>query len=231
MARKRTTVPEGFDNPFPTRLRALLAETKTTQQQLADVIGMKNRQSVGNYCDARAMPDLETFAKIADYFKVSPAWLLGMTDDPAIFPAAVDELGLSMNAVDRLLSLHNVSKVPPERNRYSRCALLSDLLEDEEFTGWFLANCTQYVEGIQRTTSEEYVLTPEYIAISSELKKHGFEIATSEAIAQRIFSGNIIPRLRNMLDRLAKKRATLAPAHESGVLNEESETSSSLEAD
>lgn len=85
MPRKRTTILDGFSNPFPTRLRTLLTETKTTQQRLADAIGMKNRQSIGNYCDARAMPDLETFAKIADFFKVSPAWLLGMTDDPTFF--------------------------------------------------------------------------------------------------------------------------------------------------
>ena len=204
---------------------------KDLSDELAKIGLTVRRETVTQWENGTRDLKTEYLAKLSQFFNVSADWLLGLTDAPERTPAAVDELGLSMNAVDRLLSLHNVSKVPPERNRYSRCALLSDLLEDEEFTGWFLANCTQYVEGIQRTTSEEYVLTPEYIAISSELKKHGFEIATSEAIAQRIFSGNIIPRLRNMLDRLAKKRATLAPAHESGVLNEESETSSSLEAD
>ena len=48
MPRKRTTILDGFSNPFPTRLRTLLTETKTTQQRLADAIGMKNRQSIGN---------------------------------------------------------------------------------------------------------------------------------------------------------------------------------------
>ena len=231
MPRKRTTILDGFSNPFPTRLRTLLTETKTTQQRLADAIGMKNRQSIGNYCDARAMPDLETFAKIADFFKVSPAWLLGMTDDPTIFPAATDELGLSADAVSRLQMLHNVSQVPPESHRYSRSALLSDLLEDEDFTGWFLANCVQYVERIQRAASEDYVLTPEYTAINAELKKHGFEVATSEALAQRLFSESIIPLLRGMLDKLAKRRAATNPAHVVDVLHEELANNSEPEAE
>ena len=144
-----------------------------------------------------------------------------MTDDPTIFPAATDELGLSADAVSRLQMLHNVSQVPPESQRYSRSALLSDLLEDEDFTGWFLANCTQYVERIQRAASEDYVLTPEYTAISAELKKHGFEVATSEALAQRLFSERIVPLLRDMLDKLAKKMAATDPARVVDVLHEE----------
>lgn len=231
MPRKRTAMILGFNDPFPTRLRELMEKTGTTQQQLADAIGMRNRQSIGSYCDARATPDLEMFAKISDFFKVSPAWLLGMTDDPAILPSATDELGLSVNAIDRLLSLHNVSQIPPENQRYSRSALLSDLLEDEDFTGWFLANCVQYVERIQRAASEDYVLTPEYTAINTELKKHGFEVATSEALAQRLFSERIVPRLREMLDRLAKKKTLLDPAHVADVLHEELEKDSSPEAE
>ena len=64
-------------------------------------------------------------------------------------------------------------------------------------------------------------MTTEYAAIISELEKHGFEIATSESVAQRLFSENIIPKLRNMLDRLAKKKSLLDPAHVVDVLHEE----------
>ncbi|MEI3089248.1 MAG: N-terminal phage integrase SAM-like domain-containing protein [Oscillospiraceae bacterium] len=67
----------------------------------------------------------------------------------------------------------------------------------------------QYVKRKQRTSSEDYVFTTEYAAIISELEKHGFEIATSESVAQRLFSENIIPKLRNMLDRLAKEKISL----------------------
>lgn len=217
------------------RITALREARGLSQKDLSDElakIGLTvRRETVTQWENGTRDLKTEYLAKLSQFFNVSADWLLGLTDAPERTPAAVDELGLSMNAVDRLLSLHNVSKVPPECNRYSRCDLLSDLLEDEEFTGWFLANCTQYVERIHRTASEEFVLSSEYTAISSELKKHGFEIATSEAIAQRIFSGNIIPRLRNMLDRIAKTRATSDPTHETGVLNEEGETSSSPEAD
>ena len=148
-------------------------------------------------------------------------WLLGLSEDPNAVMVAADEFGLSEEAARRLQALRAISQIPPEKGQYSRINLLSDLLEDEDFTGWFLANCTQYVKRKQRTSSEDYVFTTEYAAIISELEKHGFEIATSESVAQRLFSENIIPKLRNMLDRLAKKKSLLDPAHVVDVLHEE----------
>lgn len=200
-------------------------------EELAKLGLVVRRETITQWENGTRDLKTEYLAKLSEFFGVSTDWLLGLTDAPERTPAAVDELGLSADAVDRLQMLHNVSQVPPESQRYSRSALLSDLLEDEDFTGWFLANCTQYVERIQRAASEDYVLTPEYTAISAELKKHGFEVATSEALAQRLFSENIIPKLRDMLDRIAKKQALLDPAHVIDVLHEVLENSAKSEAD
>lgn len=204
---------------------------KTLSDELAKLGLIVRRETITQWENGTRDLKTEYLAKLSEFFGVSADWLLGLTDAPERTPAAVDELGLSADAVSRLQMLHNVSQVPPESHRYSRSALLSDLLEDEEFTGWFLANCTQYVEGIQRAASEDYVLTAEFAAISSELKKHGFEVATSEALAQRLFSERIVPRLREMLDRLAKKKALLDPAHVADVFHDEIEKDSSPEAE
>lgn len=218
---------------MPTTLREQVGERITvlreaqglSQRDLSDELAklglVVRRETITQWENGTRDLKTEYLAKLSEFFGVSADWLLGLTDAPERTPAAVDELGLSADAVDRLQMLHNVSQVPPESQRYSRSALLSDLLEDEDFTGWFLANCTQYVERIQRAASEDYVLTPEYMAISAELKKHGFEVATSEALAQRLFSERIVPLLRDMLDKLAKKMAATDPARVVDVLHEE----------
>ena len=204
---------------------------KTLSDELAKLGLIVRRETITQWENGTRDLKTEYLAKLSEFFGVSADWLLGLTDAPERTPAAVDELGLSADAVSRLQMLHNVSQVPPESHRYSRSALLSDLLEGEDFTGWFLANCVQYVERIQRAASEDYVLTPEYTAINTELKKHGFEVATSEALAQRLFSERIVPRLREMLDRLAKKKTLLDPAHVADVLHDEIEKDSSPEAE
>ena len=180
-----------------------------------------SRQTLGFYLNGDRIPDSETLAQICRCCNVSADWLLGLSEDPNAVMVAADEFGLSEEAARRLQALRAISQIPPEKGQYSRINLLSDLLEDEDFTGWFLANCTQYVKRKQRTSSEDYGFTTEYAAIISELEKHGFEIATSESVAQRLFSENIIPKLRNMLDRLAKKKSLLDPAHVVDVLHEE----------
>ena len=64
MPRKRASYAPRYNDPFPAGLRVLLKKTGTTQQQLADAIGMRNRQSIGNYCSGLATPDLQIFTKI-----------------------------------------------------------------------------------------------------------------------------------------------------------------------
>lgn len=81
MPRTRKSEPPHFNDPFATSLRILLKKTGTTQQQLADAIGMRNRQSIGNYCSGLATPDVRALAKIADYFGVSPSVLRGTKDN------------------------------------------------------------------------------------------------------------------------------------------------------
>lgn len=116
MARKHSN-PANSNKPFPAALRALMEERNTSQKDLADYLG-KTRQAISLYCNGESAPDLETLAKIAQFFNTSSDYLLGLEADPAKKPSAATELGLSPNALikikqiscdlDRLSSLNMI---------------------------------------------------------------------------------------------------------------------------
>lgn len=51
--------------------------------------------------------NIDNFSKIAKCLDASPAWLLGLSDDKSPKPSAVDELGLSKEAVDMILGFRD----------------------------------------------------------------------------------------------------------------------------
>ena len=104
MARK--TVTDDFQD-FPKRLSDLMKERGTTQQDLADALGVK-RQTISLYKSGQSMPDARTLRDIAMYFKVSSDFLIGLSDIRAfgLHKRAVCELtGLSDEAADRVVAL------------------------------------------------------------------------------------------------------------------------------
>ena len=65
------------------RLKSLRLESKTTQQSVADALGV----TVGNvqkFEYGTARPKLDNIVKLADFFNVSVDYLLGRTDNPQI---------------------------------------------------------------------------------------------------------------------------------------------------
>lgn len=109
MPRKRNELKEQQDNynkAFPSVLRELMKDRKTTQAELASYLS-KTRQSITYYCDGSSSPDWETLVKIATFFNVSADYLLGLSGEPSKEPCAVDKLGLSPKAVNQIMSLHN----------------------------------------------------------------------------------------------------------------------------
>lgn len=101
MPRKKKIETDNYYKAFPVAMRKLMNQRNITQNELAVHLG-KTRQSISYYCDGSSSPDWETIAKIAAYFCVSTDYLLGLTDDPNPIPSAVDDLGLSPEAVNVL---------------------------------------------------------------------------------------------------------------------------------
>lgn len=79
MPRKRKTKSDNYYDVFPVRLRQIMEETDTTQQDLADYIG-KSRQAIGYYADGSSSPDWKALSSLAMYFGVSSDWLLGLSN-------------------------------------------------------------------------------------------------------------------------------------------------------
>ena len=89
MSTKRKNTPSGYgyESDFPTRLRELMEnrseisplKRKVTQAELAKHLGV-TRQAISAYTLGTSIPDIVKFKAIADFFKVSYAYLLGRTN-------------------------------------------------------------------------------------------------------------------------------------------------------
>lgn len=75
------TEEEKFYSPFAQRLRSLRDKHGATRQALADYLGI-SQQMVGVYLGGKNVPSYDKLVKIAEFFEVDAAYLLGATDDP-----------------------------------------------------------------------------------------------------------------------------------------------------
>ena len=69
---------------FTQRFTELLNEYKSTNgtyEQLAKELGIKSKSNITKYSNGSIIVNLTMFAKICDFFKVSPIWLLGLEND------------------------------------------------------------------------------------------------------------------------------------------------------
>lgn len=99
MTRKKSNV--FTELKFPERLKQILSETGTTQQELADILGVQ-RQTVSLYVNGQIRPDIGALSAIAQYLNVTTDWLLGLTADRKKQPIATDVLGLSEVSVNKI---------------------------------------------------------------------------------------------------------------------------------
>lgn len=84
---------------FRERLNNLLGDMSTTE--FADKVDV-SRQTMGFYLNGERIPDSLTLARICKVCSVSSDWLLGLTNDPKPKPCAVDELGITSEAINAL---------------------------------------------------------------------------------------------------------------------------------
>ena len=147
MPRKRNEQKEQNENyskAFPTVMRYLMQTT--TQAELAGYLS-KTRQSITYYCDGSSSPDWETLVKIADYFNVTTDYLLGRTADPKRSPSAMDELGLSGDALIHLRGCKKDGSIDA----------MNLLLENYRFIQ-LVAQISRFVDNVSRNTllSKQY---------------------------------------------------------------------------
>lgn len=66
---------------FPKRFKELVSEYNGTYEELAKELGLRSKGNITKYAKGSIIVKITMLAKIADFFKVSPAWLIGLTDD------------------------------------------------------------------------------------------------------------------------------------------------------
>lgn len=143
MARQRKYAYETENKPFPKRLRQLMEDTGTTQEELAAAVGVQ-RQTISKYASGLNTPDIEKFERIADFFNVSFDYLLGRSKSKRHENHdIVEETGLSEAAVERLKAFKALGEVlpamiTPPRNVACQLApvipeIVSEMIESEHF--------------------------------------------------------------------------------------------------
>ncbi len=124
-------VNDNYLAPFPRRFRLLIDETRTSQQEIADFVGV-SRQAVAQWKDGKTIPDIYNFKKVEEFFNVPYEYLLGETDSKVRANMTVAaELGLSDNAVERLHSWAAAAK--ENKTDIPRSEVISDLLACDDF--------------------------------------------------------------------------------------------------
>jgi transcriptional regulator with XRE-family HTH domain len=132
---------------FPIRLRALMEETNTTQEQLGEALGVR-RQTISLYMNGQSKPDWRQVAKIAKYFTVSGDYLLGLS---AVKTTSVeiknmcDYTGLNEHSIKTIKGLSSkVNGVYPAGftdNDFSPIDLINYILTDSAFFLFLVEFC------------------------------------------------------------------------------------------
>jgi len=102
-----------------------------SQQEIADHVGV-TRQAIAQWKDGKTNPDVYSFVKIAEFFKVPYEYLLGETDSKVRENMKLaEDLKLSDRAIERLLDWALAEK--ETKSDIPRSEILSDLLTGGDF--------------------------------------------------------------------------------------------------
>jgi transcriptional regulator with XRE-family HTH domain len=121
-------------NPrFPARLRQLMEETGSSQQDVANYVGV-TRQAVAQWKDGKTIPDMYSFKKVAEFFSVPFSYLYGDSDSRQAQNMHLEEtLGLSDDAIEMLQSYKERLDPLDENSYIPWTKLVSMLIGSSEF--------------------------------------------------------------------------------------------------
>lgn len=123
-----------------TRINAAIARCGMLQKDLAKVLGVTDN-TISYYCKGVRGPQLEQLPIIAETLNTTTDYLLGLTANPEPTSCAVDDLGLSPNAVDWIETLE---KKAPCAEHDNRIFVLNFLLESNDFHLFFYNLCEYF---------------------------------------------------------------------------------------
>lgn len=155
---------------FAERLKTLRENAGKKRQEVADSLGI-TRASLEYYEKGKRKPDIEVLVKIAEYYKVSTDYLLGLSNAQTVdkdIQFICDYTGLSEKAVNMLVKLNqewNVADCKPINVQHLVNVFVNGFIEDG-----ILSYLSLYSNRILLNLSEQkayYTLTIDYY------KEHG----------------------------------------------------------
>lgn len=161
MARKKAPSSQTELDTFPLRLKELMTEApKTSQQALADKIGV-TRQAVSNYMTGQSSPDWKTLKAIADYFKVSSDYLIGISNIKSVEPnkaAAIALTGLSEAALDEILLLKTIPFENEPLDKMLSASTFGPLISSMSMVLSLSGELQEAIESVQSEQGPDYIM-------------------------------------------------------------------------
>lgn len=126
------TTPKLDNNIFGIRLRQLRKQMNLSMSEMVDKLNERNSSSISKSAvsmweTGNREPMASTIKMLADFFGVSPAFLMGMSDDPH----AVDDDVPSVARDEYIDSLTDAFRKLSVKNRAKLLAYAWDLLDEE----------------------------------------------------------------------------------------------------
>jgi len=175
-------------SPFPRRLRLLIDETRVSQQEIADYVGV-TRQAVSHWKDGKTIPDCFSFKKIAEFFKVPLEYLYGDTDSKVRENMALTEsLGLSDEVIEKLQLWADYEALG---SSLALTEILSCIMEETDFDGFIFEmqlmirdylESRFFEEEEQGDVSDDEVLQVA-MRTNEQLRKYGLQTASRTMVA------------------------------------------------
>jgi transcriptional regulator with XRE-family HTH domain len=175
---------------FAIRLQKIMDDTGTSQQQVADFVGVK-RQTVAQWKDGKTVPDAYNLQRLHQFFNVTYEYLMGESGSREHENLALaDSLGLSDDAIRNIQQLKEGNpNDKPEQDAYAPLPrILSDVLGNPLFILSVMAP-------LQDSIYEHYVSYMRELNISDEekhesekveqfLKRFGRSVVEASALSQ-----------------------------------------------
>lgn len=158
------------------RIKQLREEKGLSQAELANAIQIA-QSSIGNYERELRAPDSETILALAKYFNVTSDYLLGLADDPQKQPSATEELGLSYDAVERLIAWN--TRYP---NGNEALSTLSRLITYSEFFH-VLYSISLLLENASNEFNASGSSSEDIEALSQKAAEMGFSVVKNSTLS------------------------------------------------
>lgn len=164
---------------FADRLNELIAECGKDIREISSDSTVASG-ALSNYRSDNAESGINNLVKIANYFNVSTDYLLGLTDDPERMPSAVDELGLTPEAVKKIKADNRENK----KIRISLSSFINHAVEGKDTDG---INYIDRMEGIIR-----WAIIHGTATINSK-KKYDDLMEENVALVMEVYGYNAVP--------------------------------------